>query len=72
MAVAAKRDFEDNPDTALRVATKFPNIAKHYYAEKSREIEIIKLNGSIELAPLFGAQRRHCRYRRDGKDAFGE
>ena len=54
MAVAAKRDFRDNPDMALRVATKFPNIAKHYYAEKSREIEIIKLNGSIELAPLLG------------------
>lgn len=54
MAVAAKRDFKDNPDMVLRVATKFPNIAKHYYAEKSREIEIIKLNGSIELAPLLG------------------
>lgn len=54
MAVAAKRDFRDNPDMVLRVATKFPNIAKHYYAEKSREIDIIKLNGSIELAPLLG------------------
>lgn len=54
MAVAAKRDFRDNHDMALRVATKFPNIAKSYYADKSREIEIIKLNGSIELAPLLG------------------
>lgn len=54
MAVAAKRDFRDDPDMVLRVATKFPNIAKHYYAEKSREIDIIKLNGSIELAPLLG------------------
>ncbi len=53
MAVASKRDFRDNPEMALRVATKFPNIAKRYYSDKSREIEIIKLNGSIELAPLL-------------------
>lgn len=53
MAVAAKSDFRDNPEMALRVATKFVNIAKRYYSEKSREIEIIKLNGSIELAPLL-------------------
>ncbi|MBQ2888648.1 MAG: ATP phosphoribosyltransferase, partial [Firmicutes bacterium] len=38
----------------LRVATKFVNIAKGYYASINREIEIIKLNGSIELAPILG------------------
>ncbi|MCX4266203.1 MAG: ATP phosphoribosyltransferase, partial [Firmicutes bacterium] len=38
----------------LRVATKFVNIAKGYYASVNREIEIIKLNGSIELAPILG------------------
>ncbi len=54
MAVAATKDFRDNPDMTLRVATKFVNIAKRYYAEKSREIDIIKLNGSIEIAPLLG------------------
>lgn len=54
MAVAAKRDFRDNPEMVLRVATKFTNIAKRYYSELSREIEIIKLNGSIEIAPLLG------------------
>lgn len=54
MAVAAKTDWKDDRNVALRVATKFPNIAKHFYAGKSREIEIIKLNGSIELAPLLG------------------
>ena len=54
MAVAAKKDFRDDPDMTLRVATKFVNIAKRYYAEKSREIDIIKLNGSIEIAPLLG------------------
>ena len=54
MAVAAKKDFIDHRDRTLRVATKFPNIAKNYYASLSREIDIIKLNGSIELAPILG------------------
>ena len=54
MAVAAKKDFCDRRDRTLRVATKFPNIAKGYYASQSREIDIIKLNGSIELAPILG------------------
>ncbi len=38
----------------LRVATKYPNIAKRYYADKGETIEVIKLNGSIELAPILG------------------
>ncbi len=54
MAVACKKDFCDSRDKTLRVATKFPNIAKKYYAGLSREIDIIKLNGSIELAPILG------------------
>ena len=54
MAVAGKKDFFDNNDKTLRVATKFPNIAKAYHESKSREIDIIKLNGSIELAPVLG------------------
>lgn len=54
MAVAAKNSFRDRRDRTLRVATKFPNIAKQYYASQCREIDIIKLNGSIELAPLLG------------------
>jgi ATP phosphoribosyltransferase len=53
MAVACKKDFVDDRDRTLRVATKFPNIAKGYYNSKSREIDIIKLNGSIELAPIL-------------------
>ncbi len=53
MAVACKKDFRDNRDRALRVATKFPNIAKRFYASESREIDSIKLNGSIELAPIL-------------------
>ena len=54
MAVAAKKDFEDDTSSTLRVATKFSNIAKKYYAEKCRDIDIIHLNGSIEIAPILG------------------
>ncbi len=54
MAVACKKDFCDSRDRTLRVATKFTNIARSYYAGQSREIDIIKLNGSIELAPILG------------------
>ena len=53
MAVAAKSDFVDDPSKTLRVATKFSNIAKTYYKEKCRDIDIIHLNGSIELAPIL-------------------
>lgn len=54
MAVAAKNDFRDNPNKTLRVATKFVNIAKTYYASKGRDIDVIELNGSIEIAPILG------------------
>ena len=54
MAVAAKKDFHDDGTKTLRVATKFPNIASDYYEGIGREIELIKLNGSIELAPILG------------------
>ena len=53
MAVAAKKDFRDDTENTLRVATKFPNIAKDYYSKKGRDIDIIKLNGSIEIAPIL-------------------
>ena len=54
MAVAAPVGYREDLSSPLRVATKYPNIAKRFYASKSREIEIIKLNGSIELAPILG------------------
>ena len=54
MAVAAKRDFFDDNTKTLKVATKFVNIAKRYYASIGRDIDIIKLNGSIEIAPILG------------------
>ena len=54
MAVAAPRGFRDPTGTTLRVATKFPEITARYYARQSRDIDIIHLNGAIELAPLLG------------------
>ncbi len=53
MCVAAKNDFRDRPSKTLRVATKFSNIAKKYYASTGRDIDIIHLNGSIEIAPIL-------------------
>lgn len=54
MAVAGKKGEMLPLDKTIKVATKFPNIAKKHFASKSREIDIIKLNGSIELAPILG------------------
>ncbi|MBQ0084232.1 MAG: ATP phosphoribosyltransferase [Clostridiales bacterium] len=53
MAVAAPNGFEDDTSKTLRVATKFSNIAKSYYMSKGRDIDIIHLNGSIEIAPIL-------------------
>lgn len=54
MAVAAKKGFRDDTEKTLRVATKFAGITREYYAGKCRDIDIIHLNGSIELAPILG------------------
>ncbi len=54
MAVAARRGFYDDLQKTLKVATKFANIAANYYAGKGRDIDIIHLNGSIEIAPILG------------------
>jgi ATP phosphoribosyltransferase len=53
MAVAAINGYKDDRSRTLRVATKFSKIAKDYYAGKGRDIDIIHLNGSIELAPIL-------------------
>ena len=53
MAVAAPNEFNDDGQKVLKVATKFTNIAANYYASLGREIDIIKLNGSIEIAPIL-------------------
>ena len=54
MCVAGRKDFHDTMDRTLRVATKFPRIARDYYSSLSRDIDIIKLHGSIEIAPILG------------------
>lgn len=57
MVVAGPKEMEDKLkyNNSIRVATKYPNIAKDYfYNNKNQKVEIIKLNGSIELAPLVG------------------
>ncbi len=54
MAVAAPKDFRDNTEKTLRVATKFSHIAADFYRQKGRDIDIIHLNGSIEIAPILG------------------
>lgn len=54
LAVAAPEGFEDDPEQTLRVATKFTNMTRQFYASTGRDIDIIHLNGSIELAPILG------------------
>lgn len=56
LCVAAPKKQMPNPITCvnLRVATKYPNTAKAYYQAKGINIDIIKLNGSVELGPLVG------------------
>lgn len=54
MCVAGPKDFADDESRALRVATKFVSIARAHYEARGRDIDIIKLNGSIELAPILG------------------
>ena len=54
MCVAGKKGFQDDRNRTLTVATKFSNIAKKHYAALGREIDVVHLNGSIELAPILG------------------
>ena len=54
MAVAGPGDFKDDKGRALRVATKFSNVTRAYYRSKGRDIDVIHLNGSIEIAPILG------------------
>jgi len=53
LSIAARKD--DNIDleniTSTKIATKYPNIAKEFFAKKSIQAQIIKLNGAIEIAP---------------------
>ena len=54
MCVAGPAGMYQDDKKTLRVATKFGRIAQTYYAKKGRDIDIIHLNGSIEIAPIIG------------------
>ncbi len=60
MCIAGYPDFYDDTDRPLKVATKFPHIARAYYEDMGRDIDIIKLHGSIELAPILGLSDVIC------------
>ena len=53
ISVAALNSYIEDNERKLRVATKYVNIAKKYYLSQNREVEMIKLSGSIELAPIL-------------------
>ena len=54
IAVAGPKDFVIDPTRPLKVATKYTNITRKYFGERSQPIDTIYLNGSIELAPIVG------------------
>ena len=62
LSVAALKTLlkKEDPETwsNIRVATKYPNISKEYFANKGIQVEAIKLNGSMELAPSLNMCRR--------------
>lgn len=53
-AVAALKGFARQPGRKLRVASKYTNVAKNHFAKQGEQIDIIKLEGSVELAPIVG------------------
>jgi len=57
LSVARPRDFEPG-DRHPRVATEFTNLAEKYFSRRGENVEIIKLHGSVELAPLVGLAER--------------
>ncbi len=60
VAEPAELSRDDDPSgwTNIRIATKYPNFTEKYFARKGVQVEIIKLYGSIELAPLVGLSER--------------
>ena len=62
ISIAALKSLlsKEDPDTwsNIRIATKYPNITKNYFAEKGVQVEIIKLSGSMELAPTLNMCKR--------------
>ena len=53
LMTATAVDYQEEPGRRIRVATKFVNVAKRFYASQGKQVDIIKLYGSMELAPLI-------------------
>jgi len=51
--VASLKDIPMTKGTTIKVASKYPNVSKNYFARKGITVETIKLNGSVELAPII-------------------
>ena len=62
LVVAEPKELKEQDDPAnwsnIRVATKYPNVTEKYFASRGIQVELIKLYGSIELAPLVGLSER--------------
>jgi ATP phosphoribosyltransferase len=56
LAIAGLPDWK--PTMSPRVATKYPHVASSYFRQQGEQVEVIKLNGSIELAPIVGLADR--------------
>ena len=76
LVVAEPRELWERDDPAkwswVRVATKYPNLTRRYFAERGIQVEVVRLDGSIELAPLVGTGRAHRRPRPVRRDAPGQ
>ena len=53
ICMASIKDYKEDIERRLRVATKYINVSKKYFDSINRDVEIIKLNGSVELAPIL-------------------
>ena len=53
LCMASVKDYKEDIERRLKVATKYVNVSKKYFDSINRDVEIIKLNGSIELAPIL-------------------
>lgn len=58
LSVARPEDHDPDDDDYPRVATEFTNLAERHFASKGENVELIKLHGSVELAPLIGLSQR--------------
>ena len=60
LCIASTKDYSESNNKRIKVATKYPHLSKEYYLKKGKDIEIIKLSGSIEIAPLLGLSDCIC------------